>query len=256
MELKVRKITGVEKTIRAPPSKSYTHRAFVVASLAEGRSDIKTCLKAGDTLSTLEACRAFGVAVEEGKHVTIHGCGGKLKTPRSTINCGNSGTTIRLISGMAALDGKVKLTGDESVKARPMQPLLDALNQFGVRAISEGGDGKPPVIIKGGRLLGGTVKIEGGISSQFISSLLLIAPYAAEDIEILLLSRLKSRPYVDITLDVMQKFGGVAENEDYNKFVVEAGATYKGQNYQIEGDYSAASYFLALAAMTNSKITV
>ncbi len=111
--------SGIGGTVVAPPSKSYTHRAFVIASLADGDSIIKNALVAGDTISTLNAMRAFGVRIKEGEDVTIHGCNGALDTPKGEIDCGNSGTTIRLASGVAALDGKVTLTGDESVRKSP-----------------------------------------------------------------------------------------------------------------------------------------
>lgn len=241
-------------TILAPPSKSYTHRAFVIASLARGDSIISSPLLAEDTLSTLNAMRAFGVKIEESENVLIHGCGGSLKTPDEEVDCGNSGTTIRLVSGVAALDGTAVLTGDESLKRRPMQPLLDALNQLGVKAFSKG-NGTPPVVIEGSGIKGGSVDIRGDISSQFISSILIVSPYAKDDVKINITTPLKSTPYVHMTLDIMEKFGVKVEG-NLKQLVIKAGQTYRGRKYSVEGDYSSASYFFALAALTFSEVTV
>jgi 3-phosphoshikimate 1-carboxyvinyltransferase len=244
---------GIGGRVTAPPSKSYTHRAFVIASLALGESVIENPLLAGDTLSTLNAMKAFGVEIEEKEDVIIKGCGGALKTPETDIDCGNSGTTIRLVSSVAALDGTVTLTGDDSVRKRPMGPLLRALGELGVKSSSN--DGKPPVTIEGGGIEGGEVGIKGDISSQFISSLLMSAPYAREDLKIKITEPLKSRPYLDMTLDIMEKFGVRVEG-DYESLLVKTGQKYSGTNYRVEGDYSSASYFFALAALTGSEITV
>lgn len=245
--------SGIGGRVVAPPSKSYTHRAFVIASLAEGESVIESPLMADDTLSTLDAMRAFGVEVEENKDIIINGCGGALKTPKGEIDCRNSGTTIRLVSGVAALDGTATLTGDESVRKRPIQPLLDALGQLGVKTSSS--NGNPPVIIEGNGIGGGEASIRGDVSSQFVSSLLISAPYAKKDVKIKITTPLKSRPYVDMTWDIMEKFG-VSVVGDYETLEVKAGQVYKGTRYRVEGDFSSASYFFALAAMTGSEITV
>ncbi len=245
--------SGIGGTVTAPPSKSYTHRAFIIASLADGDSIIESPLLAGDTLSTLNAMRAFGVEVEENDNIAIKGSGGALVTPTGEIDCGNSGTTIRLVSSVAALDGTVTLMGDESVQSRPMQPLLRALEQLGVKTSSA--SGTAPVTIEGGGIEGGEVEIRGDVSSQFISSLLIAAPYAENDTKIRITTPLLSRPYVDMTLDIMEKFG-VSVEGDYEAFKIRAGQKYTGTNYPVEGDYSSASYFFALAALTGSEITV
>lgn len=256
MDYRVSRVQGLKGTLTAPPSKSYTHRAFVIASLAEGGSRIKNYLRAGDTLSTVRACAAFGVDIQLGDAAVVKGSGGVLKTPSEAIDCENSGTTIRLVSAMASLDGEVTLTGDASLRKRPMQPLLRALSQLGVKAYSLSRNGRPPVRIRGGGLKGGEVKIRGDISSQFISALLIISPYARRDVIINLTTPLKSRPYIDITLDAMKRFGVDVENKGYTSFTIAHREKYMGTKYEIEGDYSNASYFLALAAMTGSEITV
>jgi len=257
MEARIGRSKIVGGVVTAPPSKSYTHRAIIVASLADGKSVIKNYLQSGDTASTISACEAFGIVMEKfGSDLVVHGSCGDLHTPGDKIDVENSGTTIRLMCGVASLDGKVELTGDASIQKRPMQPLLDALGQLGVSAYSPMGDGSPPIVIEGGGLKGGVAEIMGDVSSQFISSLLIVAPYAEDGVEIVLTTDAKSRPYLDITLDVMESFGVSTSNENYKRFVVEPGQRYVGQEYLVEGDYSSASYFLALAALSGSKITV
>lgn len=255
MDYVVTRAEGLCGVINAPPSKSYTHRAFVLASLAGGESRIRNYLISGDTLATVNACRALGAEIVLGGEAVVGGTAGKLRTPPEAIDCENSGTTIRLVSAMASLDGEVILTGDPSLRERPMQPLLDALSQLGVKTSSLGGDGRPPVKIHGGTLSGGRVRIRGDVSSQFISALLIVAPYARKETRIILTSALKSRPYVAMTLEAMHRFGAEAESMDHKGFRVPPGR-YKGTSYEVEGDYSNASYFLALAAMTGSEITV
>ncbi|WP_456473857.1 3-phosphoshikimate 1-carboxyvinyltransferase [Candidatus Pyrohabitans sp.] len=254
-------IEGVQEvygSVVAPPSKSYTHRAFVVSGLAGGSSRITNYLVSEDTLATIAGMRSFGVDIaEEGEGVAlVRGSGGRLATPAGEVDCKNSGTTLRLLTGVAALDGEVILTGDASLQRRPVQPLLDALAMLGVSGESIPGNGCPPVKIEGGSLRGGVAKIRGDVSSQFISALLLVAPYAESDVEIVLTSPLKSKPYVDITIEIIRTFGAEVENRDYDSFCVTAGRIYRGRSYSIEGDYSSASYFLALAALAGGEVRV
>jgi len=258
VDVTVKGVTGRKCTVSAPPSKSITHRALILGGLAEGESLIRNYLNAGDTLSTLNALKAFGIEMEaQGENgLLLHGSKGVLKTPESPIDCGNSGTTLRLMSSISALDGEVELTGDSSLQKRPMRPLLDALNQLGVNAYSIEGDGTPPIIVKGNGINGGLSKIPGDVSSQFISSLLLAAPYAENDVELEITTSLKSRPYVDITLDLMKSFGIIVQNDGYQRFKVESNRVYTGREYTVEGDYSSGAYFLALGPLTGSEISV
>lgn len=255
MKYTVTGVEGLKGSVFAPPSKSYTHRCFVLASLAEGSSKIRNYLASDDTLATIKACQALGAKIKLDGEAAVEGTGGNLSTPSKTIDCENSGTSIRLISAMASLDGEVTLTGDASLRRRPMQPLLNALCQLGVKAYSLQGNGRPPVRIHGGTLKGGEVRIRGDVSSQFISALLIVAPYAESEVKITLTTPLKSKPYVAMTLEVMRRFGVEAENKDYSYFNTTPGR-YQGIDYAVEGDYSNASYFFALAALTGSEITV
>ncbi|MFV2040755.1 MAG: 3-phosphoshikimate 1-carboxyvinyltransferase, partial [Candidatus Hydrothermarchaeales archaeon] len=195
MDVKIKGANIRDFTVTAPASKSYTHRAYAIALLADGRSRIRSPLRAGDTDSTLAACRALGAKISiESDIVVIGGTAGVLETPPAEIDVGNSGTTIRLFTSIAALNGRTSLTGDESIQTRPMQPLLDALSQLGVKAVSTKDNGMPPIEVAGGGIPGGTASIRGDISSQFISSLLIAAPYARKPVEIELTTPLKSRP--------------------------------------------------------------
>jgi 3-phosphoshikimate 1-carboxyvinyltransferase len=256
MNVVIKKSVIDDFTFEAPPSKSYTHRAYAIALLADGLSTIVNPLRAGDTDSTLLACEAFGadLKTEDGK-VGIKGTGGRLNTPPHEIDVGNSGTTIRLFTSIAALNGRVVLNGDESIQNRPMQPLLDALSQLGVSARSIKENGMPPVEVMGGEIKGGSARIRGDISSQFISSLLIAAPYARNPVKIEVTKPLKSKPYVDVTLEIMKRFGVEIENHSYLEFDVPVGK-YRGRKYFIEGDYSQASYLLALGALCQKKVKV
>lgn len=247
----------IKGAIAAPPSKSVTHRAILLAGLADGSSTIKNCLIADDTTYTINACRALGVGVEQnGTTLTVKGTNGLLTAPKEPIFVGNSGSTIRMVSGLAAIaKGKTVLTGEKRLQERPMDDLLTALSDLGVKASSVKNNGCPPVAITGETLRGGTVKVSGYTSSQYITSLLLIAPFA-EDGLVIIAQNLRSKPYVALTIDLIQTFGVNVENKNFEEFRVEKGQGYKAQQYKVEGDYSSASYFFAAAAVTGSTITV
>ena len=185
MELTVQAADRIDGTVKAPPSKSYTHRAFILAFLAEGESTIKDPLYSEDTLASLNSCLAFGSSVNQ--HDTFcefTGVNGKPETPKNVLDLKNSGTTLRIMTSVASLaNGYTVLTGDKSLRTRPMQDLIDALVPLGVSAFSTRNNGKPPIIIKGG-FKGGKTYINGNISSQFISSILMAAPYAENCVDL------------------------------------------------------------------------
>ncbi len=246
---------SAEGSAEAPPSKSYTHRAFVAAGLAEGRSLLSRWLRAEDTLATLEGMRSFGARIEVGEPAVVEGVNGKPCTPEGAVDCRNSGTSLRLLTGVAALDGEALLTGDESLQRRPVEPLLEALRSLGVEAESVRRNGCPPVRVHGGKLRGGRVELPGSISSQFVSSLLMAAPCTEEGMEVVVTTELKSKPYVDMTLEVMRCFGAEVEREGYRRFRVEPGG-YKGTAYRVEGDYSSAAFLLAMPVVAGGEVTV
>ncbi|AEG18322.1 3-phosphoshikimate 1-carboxyvinyltransferase [Methanobacterium paludis] len=259
MELTVQQAERIEGIVKAPPSKSYTHRAFIIAALAEGKSIIRDPLYSEDTNASLDACRAFGSEVqvdEDDGHCTIKGVGGQLKTPENVLNVKNSGTTLRIMTSVSALaPGYTVLTGDKSLRKRPMQDLLDSLKQLEVSAFSTRNNGMPPVIVKGG-FKGGKTEIKGNVSSQFISSILIASPYAENAVNLHVKGKFISKPYVDMTLDIMRKFGVQAEYErSESSFHIEP-QSYKKRNYTVEGDYSSASYIIAAAAALKSDVTI
>lgn len=250
----------VSGVVSAPPSKSYTHRAVILASLAAGESTIRSPLISGDTLYTIDACRSLGADIElKDDRLMITGTGGQIRVApdRQRIFVGNSGSTIRMVAPLAALgQTRVVLDGDSRLRQRPIGDLLSALESLGVHARSLEGNGCPPIEIQGGRLTGGEVTIPGLASSQHISALLMVAPCTKEGIRIKIARGLRSRPYIDITIDVMRAFGVKAVNKGYKEFVVKGGQGYKARNYRIEGDYSSAAYFFAAGAIGGKPVTV
>ncbi len=249
--------TGV---VPAPPSKSYTHRAVILASLAAGETRIENPLAADDILYTIDACRFLGADIKwDGNVLRVIGTDGQIKVAsgRQKIFVGNSGSTIRMVAPLAALaQTKVVFDGDARLRQRPIGDLLSALEGLGVRARSLTNNGFPPIEIHGGRIRGGEVTISGLGSSQHISSLLMIAPYAEDGIRIRVVNGLRSKLYVAMTLGVMRDFGVDVVNRDYEEFSVESGQEYKGQCYRIEGDYSSAAYFLAAGAIGGGPVSV
>ncbi|MFB0543243.1 MAG: 3-phosphoshikimate 1-carboxyvinyltransferase, partial [Candidatus Bathyarchaeia archaeon] len=172
----------VSGRVSAPPSKSYTHRAVILASLSEGECDIINPLNSRDTLASFNACKALGVEIEAQERLWRVSGTGRIHTPEDVINVENSGTTLRIITAVSALapGGYTVLTGDGSTRRRPMQPLLDALHGLGVECWSTRVDGTAPIVVRGGGIEGGETWIRGDISSQFISALLISTPKAEE----------------------------------------------------------------------------
>ena len=247
-------------TVSSPPSKSYTHRALIVGALARGETVVENYLASDDTRYTIDACRSLGIEVQSvNKTLRIMGRDGRFSvgSNQSRIFVGNSGSTIRMVAPLAALSTSIVVfDGEPRLRQRPIGDLLAALQNLGVRASSIGDNGCPPIEVQGGRLLGGEIVIKGAVSSQHISSLLMVAPYAERSMRIKIIGELRSKPYLDITIDVMRQFGVEVENHGYNEFIVSSGQRYQGRHYRIEGDYSAAAYFLAAGAIGQRVVTV
>ena len=240
--------------ITCPANKSYTHRAIFLAALSDGKSIVRRILRSNDTIATISACRGFGVEVEEAEdNVTIKNTIGET-VQNSMINAENSGTTIRIAIAIAGLSGgNTTLTGDESLRKRPMMPILDALETMGVNTESD--DGKPPIHING-KIQGKEVTISGNISSQFISALLIIAPRLPEGLIIHVEGELVSRPYVDLTIAIMEKFGVKIEiQENYKKYVVEH-QIYKPTTFTIPSDFSNLALLLAANVLLGDGLTI
>ncbi len=242
--------------ITVPGSKSITQRALVIAALAKGESTLSSALDSDDTKLLRNGLRQFGVEILDSTQTwTIQGTEGKLKPPVDEIYMGNNGTGIRFLISMAALaNGTTILTGSKRMEERPAAPLLNALVELGVTAFSIQETGCPPVRITSSGLRGGPVHLSASISSQFLSSLLLTAPYASGPVSIFLDGPLVSRPYVDITIKVMEAFG-VRVDESSNSFTV-PNVSYIGRHFEIEADASSASYFLAAAAVTGKAVRI
>ena len=239
-EIKTSKIIG---KIICPPNKSYTHRAIFLAALSDGKSIVKNILNSSDIKATISACNAFGVEVHEDNDIiTIRNTIGST-VQGSMIDAQNSGTTIRIAIAIAALSGgNTMLTGDESLKKRPMQPILDSLQTLGVSSESDGG--LPPITIKG-KIKGNEVNIDGKISSQFISALLIIAPRLENGLIINIQGELVSKPYIDLTIAIMKEFGVIVNSEiPYKKYVVKH-QIYKPTTFTVPSDFSNLALLLA-----------
>ncbi len=251
-------ISKIDARVCIPGSKSLTHRAFIVAALANGKSHLGNILYAEDTMLTASALNQMGVNIKiDGKTATVIGRAGKIFAPKKEIYLGNSGTSMRLLTAIFALgDGRFILTGDSRMKQRPIADLLDALNPLGVSAYSIDKSGCPPVAIEAKGIMGGRTGIKTNISSQFLSGLLLVAPYAKNDVIIEVIGYLPSKSYIDLTLKVMEDFGVRIDYEDYKHFFIPSRQVYKARDYTIEGDLSSASYFFAAAAILKGKVTV
>jgi 3-phosphoshikimate 1-carboxyvinyltransferase len=247
--------------IRPPGSKSITNRALACAALAEGTSTLTGALDSEDTQVMLAALRSLGVPVEvdhASSTVRVEGCGGKIPAAGGELYVANSGTTIRFLAALVALGhGEFRLDGTPRMRERPIGDLVAALNQLGADAASEGPGGCPPVVIRAHGLPGGPARVRGDVSSQFLSGLLMAAPYAERAVELTVEGTLVSQPYVRMTLAVMSAFGiDVPTNDDLTHFRLPAGVKYRGRDYAIEPDASAASYFFGAAAITGGEVTV
>lgn len=247
-------------SLRPPGSKSITNRALVCAALAAGRSTLWGALDSEDTRVMIDSLRRLGLQVQHdsaAQCVHIDGCGGRLPAAKADLYAANSGTTIRFLTALVALgQGCFRLEGTPRMHQRPIQDLLDALNQLGANARSEAGTGCPPVVVQSGGLRGGRTEVAGTISSQFLSALLLAAPCAHEPVEIVVRGRLVSAPYVAMTLRVMRAFGIEVEHEAFQRFRVPAGRPYRAREYRVEPDATAASYFFGAAAISRGQVTV
>ncbi len=256
--IEIRLLSHCDGVVTIPGSKSYTHRALILSSLADGVSALIHGLRCEDTERTVQGLIKFGVEVFwESDHIRVLGKGGKFKATDDSIDVGNSGSSMRFLTALAALKrGVTLLDGSERMRKRPIGELLNALGGLGVRAYSQKGDDCPPVIVESQGLQGGTARIKGEESSQFLSGLLMVAPYAMGDVNIEVIGPLASKPYVDITRNVMSAFGVEIESQRYPSFFVRAGQCYLPQEYRIEGDASNASYFFSAAAVCRGRVKV
>lgn len=249
-------------TIQVPGSKSYTHRTLIAAALSDGTCRVDRPLRSEDTLLTLKALDQMGVPMDDqpdGRldRIVIHGRSGRFSPVTRPIDFRNSGTSMRLFGALAVLgEGPYMLTGTKRMCERPMQALLDSLVQLGVPAHSLGRNGCPPVVIVGGQCKGDRTTIDCSVSSQYLSALLLIAPCLPKGLTIDVSQGPVSKPYIDMTADIMDAFGVDLRRENYTHFEVPGGQTYRSGDYAVEPDGSNASYFWAAGAITGARVKV
>ena len=253
MKCKVEK-SKISGQIVCPSNKSYTHRAIFLASLAGKNSVVENALFSADTDATIETCKKFGAEIEIKDSRIIVKNPIKIGTKVSEINTGNSGTTIRIASGIASLfSDEIVLTGDSSLQKRPMQSLLDALSSIGAQCNST--DGKPPIKIKG-KIIGGDVKIPGNFSSQFISSLLISAPLTEKGINLSIEGNLVSKPYLDATIATMRKFGVTVQTLiPYKRYNISP-QIYKKATFTVPIDFSSLALLLSATVLNGEEITI
>ena len=253
--------------IEVPGSKSITNRALLLAALAQGESRLLGGLESDDTVVMRAALAGLGIAVEtetsqKGETVwRVDGRGGQFEIPDHALDCGNSGTTVRFLTAALTLaPGAIVVDGNARMRERPIADLVTALRELGAELSLEGAADCPPIRVQGGGLRGGTALIDASRSSQFVSAVLQAAPYAATDIELGFKDGvIVSRPYIDLTLEVMRAFGadvawrGEADDEH---LVVKAGQTYRAREYRIEPDASSAAYPFCAAAIAGGRVSV
>jgi 3-phosphoshikimate 1-carboxyvinyltransferase len=255
----IKKVAG---EVNLPGSKSLSNRALLIAAMAEGTTTITNLLESDDTRHMLNALKKLGVAYtlsEDKTKCTIVGNGGPFYCSEpQELFLGNAGTAMRpLCAALTLGSGEFVLTGEPRMKERPIGHLVDALRSAGADISYLEDDGYPPIKIRANALKGGEVEIDGTISSQFLTALLMSAPMAQQDMHIRIIGELVSKPYIDITLDIMNRFGVEVLNENYKRFIVKAGQTYKAlDTFMVEGDASSASYFLAAAAIKGGTVKV
>lgn len=258
--IEIRPTGPVRASVRPPGSKSITNRALVCAALAEGESTLLGALDSEDTRVMIEALRVLGIPVAHDPRacsIRVTGCQGQLPSHDANLYAANSGTTLRFLTAMVTLGhGRYRLDGSPRMRERPVQDLIDALQPLGAKAVSELDNGCPPVVVQADGLHGGTTSIAGNVSSQFLSGLLMATPCAERPVELLVSGPLVSKPYIEMTLDVMRAFGVTVNAECLARFLVPGGQVYQARRYEIEPDASAASYFFAAAAVTGGQVTV
>ena len=264
MERKAIRPSGgpLDAVVRLPGSKSLTNRALVVGALADGRTELTGALFSDDTALMIACLQALEVQIDADaacESITIDGCGGNLPATDADLFCGNSGTTIRFCTALCALgSGSYRLDGVERMRQRPLGPLVEALRSVGVLIGYEAAEGYPPVMVRGGGIRAGTMVFDAPPSSQYVSALLMSAPYAAGDVFIEL-RHLISAPYITMTVRLMEAFGAaVIEKMEGHcaRIIVPAPQRYAGRGYAIEPDASNASYFLAAPAVADGQVTV
>jgi 3-phosphoshikimate 1-carboxyvinyltransferase len=260
-QLTLKPIRHVAGQIQLPGSKSLSNRMLLLSALARGATEVHNLLDSDDTRHMETALRTLGVSLElstDGTSCRVDGLGGPFPSQETELYLGNSGTATRsLCAALCLSEGVFTLTGEPRMSERPIAHLVDALRQLGANIEYLQSEGNPPVKIRAAGLKGGRVTILGNISSQYLTALLLASPLAQQDIVIEVEGDLVSKPYIDMTLDVMKRFGVVVEREGYSLFRVPGGIGYQSPGRAlVEGDASSATYFLSAAAIRGGTVRV
>ncbi len=247
--------------VQLPGSKSLSNRILLLAALAEGETRVTNLLDSDDVRHMLNALQLLGVGYQlsdDRRSCTVQGLGGAFKASRAELFLGNAGTAMRPLTAALCLgQGEFTLSGEPRMYERPIRDLVDALRPLGADIDYLGEEGFPPLKINARGLDGGEVSIRGNISSQFLTALLMAAPLARNDLSIRVDGELVSKPYIDITLHSMRLFGVEVINDNYQRFTIKAGQTYRSPGeVMVEGDASSASYFLAAAAIAGGTVRV
>lgn len=259
--LEIDPLPSLDATVRLPGSKSYTNRALAIAALADGPTTLHNALLSEDTVLLLEALQALGhVRMQPDPArgtVQIAPTGQPMRAPAGELYMGNAGTGLRFLTTLVSLaEGRTRITGNARMQERPIADLIGALRQLGVEAATVRDNGSPPVEVRGPSLRGGTAAIRGSVSSQFTSSLLISAPRAATDVEVLIEDELVSKPYVDMTIAAMREFGVDVGRHGHAWFQVRNERPYHGRTFEVEPDASGMSYFLAAAAILQGRVRI
>ena len=249
----------IQGRIKIGGSKSYTNRALIIAALANGKSKLVSLSKSDDSNVLIDALKQLGVVISQtGRdEIEVHGCGGHFKRRSISLDVGHAGTAMRFLTSLCCLvPGIIHIDGSDRMRKRPIGDLVDALRLLDLDITYDAGHGCPPLTIQGGTLLKSCVSLSGMISSQFISSLLLIAPALQNGLEINIQGTQISKSYIDMTIGCMKEFGVTVTNDNYKKYMVGPTQKYHATEYEIEGDASGASYLFALAALNRGTITI
>ncbi|MFB3888512.1 MAG: 3-phosphoshikimate 1-carboxyvinyltransferase [Candidatus Bathyarchaeia archaeon] len=253
----VRETAALQGEVCAPPSKAYTQRMLIAASLSNGTSRVSNPLLSEDTEAALRAVRALGARVTQEKDCwTVHGA--MPKGALEPVDCGESGATLRFMIPVAALaSGPTTFLLGRGLSKRPIEPLLQSLKDLGAEAKLQNVDGRVSVRVEGGGIRGGETAMPGDVSSQFVSGLMFACPLAREDTALKLTTRLESRSYVVMTRQVIEQHGVRVEvNEDFSRVRIPGKQTYLPHDGRVPGDFSSAAFLLAAAAMTKSRVQV
>lgn len=256
--LKIQPISRpVKATIDMPGSKSYTNRALILVALSERPVTLKNALLSDDTEAMIDCLRGLGISIGvDGSEIVVRGSVKDVLPGDYDLNARLSGTTIRfLLPLLCVVPGAKSLKGQAGLNRRPIGGLVSALRQLGARIEYLKKEGYPPLRVLSGRLNPGTTRLKGDVSSQYFSALMMIAPVVGE-VSVEVVGPQISRPYIDMTVDSMRQFGVTVANESYQRYTIPAGQRYALAEYTVEGDFSGAGYFFAIAALTGSTLTL